>query len=622
MSASDIATLVKQAVDIVDVIGQVVPLRRNGNRHLGLCPFHQEKTPSFQVDAGSQFYHCFGCGSGGDVLSFVMKHQNLSFGEAVEYLAERYHIALPQKDPTHSSPGSVTEASRKEREQLYRILQEAADFFYKQLHHGEPGKIARDYLSKRRLPPHIVETERIGYAPNQWDSLRRHLEHQGIDPELGVKAGLLSKGAKDRIFDRFRNRLIFPIMDEREHVVAFGGRSLAGELPGAGNASASDGQNEPKYLNSPETPIYHKGRMLYQLAKARDACRKVRQTIVVEGYMDLLAFHAQGFYRVVATLGTALTLHQVRLLSRMCDEVVLAYDADEAGEKAILRALPLFLQEELAVTCLRFPEGMDPDDFLKASGLEGFETLLQKRNDLGVYVLEKGLNGWDGTSSGKARVLAELQPVLEAVRQPVLKSEYSRLLAERLSLSETVIERQVQHGKRSTEKYSRPFRQAPLPKTSQNYSLEENILRLMIKYPDLIEEVKSFEAVEYFEQPRLKAVAEVLLRTPHPPENSFDAAAVYDLLEESEQKELFTKFLLESGDLSDARVQLHDWLEALRSAKTRSKRFGSLNEALLRAQHEGDATQIKVLLAQLQSLYSVKKGAKKHRKNVEGDKNR
>jgi DNA primase len=247
-----------------------------------------------------------------------------------------------------------------------------------------------------------VETERLGYALPQWDGLVKHLQDRRVDPNLGVKAGLLSRSTRDqaKFYDRFRNRLMFPIRDERGRVVAFGGRILAGETG-----------DEPKYLNSPEHPVFQKGRMLYQLSRAREACRQVRQVVLVEGYMDLLAFHAQDFYRVAATLGTALTPHQVRLLSRHFEEVVLAYDGDEAGERAMRRALPLFLQEELAVSCIRFPDRMDPDDFLRSKGLTAFEGLLQRREDLGAYAVGKTLETWDGTVTGKARVLAELQPI-------------------------------------------------------------------------------------------------------------------------------------------------------------------------------------------------------------------
>jgi len=417
---SDAATLVKEAADIVDVVGQVVKLRRVGNRYLGLCPFHQEKTPSFQVDAENQLYYCFGCGSGGDILSFVMKSQNIAFGEALQSLAERYHVHLPEEEPSHAQ-----REAKREADGLYLVLEAANQFFTGQLHHSPAGELARRTIEQRGLPARVVEEQRLGYAPNRWDGLLQHLRQSGLDPQLGVKAGLLVISAGERLYDRFRHRLIFPITNDRGKVVAFGGRSLDG--------------SDPKYLNSPETALYHKGRMLYNLGRAREACRQTRQVVLVEGYMDLLAFHCQGFYRVVATLGTALTAQQVRLLARLADEVVLLYDADAAGERAMIRALPLFLQERLAVTCPKLPAGMDPDDFLKAEGLEGLDRILRDRQDLGQVAVEQILAGWDGTTAGKTTIIDELQPLLDAVQQPVLYDEYLRLAGGRLALSAAVI---------------------------------------------------------------------------------------------------------------------------------------------------------------------------------------
>lgn len=592
MIGSDLATLVKQAVDIVEVVGQVVPLRRAGSRHVGLCPFHHEKTPSFYVDSSSQMYHCFGCGAGGDVLSFVMKHQNFSFVDAIQYLADRFHINLPKKEPLNPESARLAEAFKSEQEQLYKVMELATDFFSRQLHLPEIGKPARDYLHKRALPPGLVETERLGYALPQWDGLLKHLQGCKIDLDLGTKAGLLAKSSRDqaRSYDRFRNRVIFPIRDERRRVVAFGGRILT-----------SEAQDEPKYLNSPENPVFHKGRMLYQFARAQEACRQVRQVVLVEGYMDLLAFHAQGFYRVVATLGTALTPHQVRLLSRHVDEVVLAYDGDEAGGRAMLRALPLFLQEELAVSCIRFPEQMDPDDFLRTKGLVAFEELVQRREDLGAYAIRKGLENWDGTMTGKAKVLAELQPICQSTRQPVLKAEYLRLIADRLSVSETVIRRQLQHEAHHRNRpQAAPRPPAPLG-FAQSYSLEENILRIMIQRPDMIEKVKESGAIGCFQETGLKSIAEVVTQTPYPPEGEFRPSAVHDRLLESELKECFTRLLLDPFDLSDAPLQLQDWLDAVLKRGPK-QRWLDLREALRQAEQTGDPVQIRKLLAEIQGL--------------------
>ena len=328
------------------------------------------------------------------------------------------------------------------------------------------------------------------------------MKKSGIEPALAVKAGLLIQSSNDssKFFDRFRNRLIFPIRDERDTIVAFGGRILS-----------QDEKNEPKYLNSPETPVYHKGRMLYQYAVARQACRKVRQALLVEGYMDLLAFHAKGFHRVAATLGTALTSQQVQLLSRMCDEVVLAYDGDDAGERAMLRALPLFLLEELSVSCIRFPHGLDPDDYLKKFGLAELERLIDHREELGTYAVRKAVSTWDGSSAGRVRIFSELQPIFQSVRQPLLKSEYLRIIADRFSITEKVAEAQLLHEKRGRPESGRThFRSVNYPKPPQIESLEEKILRLMIKYPALVECVRESDALGCFEESKLAAMAGLL----------------------------------------------------------------------------------------------------------------
>ena len=591
MTDSGIATLVKQAVDIVEVISQAVHLRRSGNRHVGLCPFHQEKTPSFQVDADNQLYYCFGCGTGGDVLSFVMKHQNLTFTDAVKYLADRYNIQLPQKD--HAVRSDLLLASQEERRRILAAVECAADFFYRQLHVAPEGRVAREYVAGRGLPEEVVESQKLGYAPARWDGLFEHLKKNGIEPALAVKAGLLSKSSSDsaKFFDRFRNRLIFPIRDERGAIVAFGGRILSEDEP-----------NEPKYLNSPETPVYHKGRMLYQYGVARQACRQVRQALLVEGYMDLLAFHAKGFHRVAATLGTALTSQQVRLLSRMCDEVVLAYDGDDAGERAMLRALPLFLLEELSVSCIRFPDGLDPDDFLKKFGMAELERLIDHREELGTYAVRKAVSAWDGSSAGRARIFSELQPIFQSVRQPVLKSEYLRITAERFSITEEVAEAQLLHEKRGRPDSGRwQSGSFNYPKPLQIESLEEKVLRLMIRYPALVECVRESDALCCFEESKLAAMAGLLCQAGFCSAEEYSPSSLYDLLRESDLQELYTRYLLEPYELEEPEIQLRDWLEALlkRMAKKRNK---ELEQCLREAERKGDRAQITNILVEIRNL--------------------
>jgi DNA primase len=583
---SDIASLVKQAVDIVEVIGRAVRLRRSGNRHIGLCPFHQEKTPSFQVDAENQLYYCFGCQSGGDVLSFATKHQNLAFPDAVKYLADRYNIPLPQKE--HAARGDIEERGR-----ILAAIECAADFFYARLHFAPDGKAAREYIDKRGLPAEVVESQRLGYAPPRWDGLFEHLKKNGIEPLLAAKAGLLSRSSNDssKFFDRFRNRLIFPIRDERDIIVAFGGRILS-----------QDEQNEPKYLNSPETPVYHKGKMLYQYSSARQACRQVRQALLVEGYMDLLAFHAKGFYRVAATLGTALTSQQVRLLSRMCDEVVLAYDGDDAGEKAMLRALPFFLSEELSVSCIRFPDGLDPDDFLKKFGLTELERLIDRREELGTYAVRKAVSTWDGSSAERVRIFSELQPIFRDVRQPLLKSEYLRIIADRFSITAEVSEAQLLHEKRGRpDPGRRRSGSVNSRKPLEINSPEEGIVRIMITYPALVECVRESDALGCFEESKLAAMAGLLCQAGFCTPREHSPSSLYDLLRESDLHELYTRYVMEPYELEEPEIQLQDWLGALLK-RIEKMRKNELKQSLREAESKGDRAQITDILRKIRNL--------------------
>ncbi len=593
MTVSGIATLVKQAVDIVDVIGRAVKLRRSGNRHTGLCPFHQEKTPSFQVDAENQLYHCFGCGAGGDVISFVMKHQNLTFTDAVKYLSDRYNIPLPQQD--NESDSALLLAGRKEREEILAVVECACEFFYRQLRMSEEGRVARDYIVKRELPQEVVEAQRLGFAPARWDGVLQYFRKKGFGPELGVKAGLLGQGSGDpsKFYDRFRNRLIFPITDERGRTVAFGGRSLsAGE------------QNEPKYLNSPETPVYHKGRMLYQYGAAREACRQVRQVVLVEGYMDLLAFHAKGFFRVTATLGTALTAQQVRLLARISDEVVLAYDGDDAGEKAMLRALPIFLQEEVPVSCIRFPDGMDPDDFLKKHGISGFEELLGRRAELGAYAVRKAMDDWDGSAAARTKIFSELQGIFQSARQPLLRAEYLHLIADRFSISEELARAELEHDRRGKgEKGPRSYRPAPCIPKVETESLEEKILRLIVKHPQLAGTVRECGALGCFRESKLCEIAKVLCRAGFCETGEFSSSQIYDLLAQADLQELYTRYLLEPYELEEPEIQLSGWLNALLVNECKRKRM-ELVRVLREAEQQGDTDRIRTIQLEIMALTS------------------
>ena len=341
--------------DIVEVISQYVPLKQKGSSYFGLCPFHNEKTPSFSVNSEKQFYYCFGCGAAGNVFGFLMEMENCDFPEAMKRLAERANIALPEPERS-----AEMLAMQKQRELLLEIHRVSGRFYYDCLQ-GAEGEAARAYLQKRQLDPRIARKFGIGYSPDRYDALLGHLREKGFAMGDILKSGLVLENKDGKGYhDRFRGRLMFPIFDVQGRVVGFGGRILA--------------KGEPKYLNSPETLLFSKSRNLYGLNFAKAA--KKRELILVEGYMDMLSIYQAGFHNVVASLGTAFNQEHARTLKRFADDIILLYDSDEAGTNAALRAIPVLVQNGFRVKVTQVPDGKDPDEFLKANGSAAFSKLL------------------------------------------------------------------------------------------------------------------------------------------------------------------------------------------------------------------------------------------------------
>lgn len=358
MDLNDAKEEIRERLDLVEIIGQHVALRRSGRRFVGLCPFHQDSAPSFSVDPERGFWHCFGCGEGGDLFSFVMRQEGVDFGEALRMLARQAGVQLertPQADER-----------RRRRDLLERAHELAREHFRRNLFQHPQAEAARNYLRARGLNRWAVTTFRLGYALDSWDDLLNVLAAEGINPAMAQEAGLVKPGERGGRYDTFRDRIMFPIDDPSGRTVAFGGRAL-------------DPENPAKYLNSPETPLFRKRRALYALPLAREEIARQRRAIMVEGYMDVIALHQAGVRNVVAGLGTALTREQLNLLARYADEVVLVYDADTAGARAALRNLEVFEGVDVAVSLVVLPEGLDPDDFVRSRGPEAFGELLEER---------------------------------------------------------------------------------------------------------------------------------------------------------------------------------------------------------------------------------------------------
>lgn len=349
---------IRSSVDIVDYINQFVSLKRVGKNYVGLCPFHAEKTPSFTVSPDKQLYHCFGCGAGGNVFNFVMQYEKVSFFEAVKRIAEFIGIELPK-------PERKDRWIETEFEELYEANRFAEEFFVKSLLKTSEGKKAMEYLYKRGVNDATIAKFGIGYSPEQWDALVQHAIKQGFSLELLEKVGVIIKKEDGSYYDRFRGRIIFPIFSITGRIIAFGGRRL------------KDDENIPKYINSPETKIYTKSKVLYGLYQGRDSIRKKGYAILVEGYMDCISLFQAGVENVVASGGTALTEEQVRLISNYTNTIYFIYDADSAGAKAMMRGIDLILAQGIDVYIVNLPEGEDPDSFIKKHPVSEFDKLIE-----------------------------------------------------------------------------------------------------------------------------------------------------------------------------------------------------------------------------------------------------
>ncbi|MFC1839015.1 DNA primase [Thermodesulfobacteriota bacterium] len=415
---------IKRSSDIVELIGQYVQLKKTGMNHLGLCPFHSEKDPSFTVSQSKQRFHCFGCKTGGDIFSFWMEYHKVSFPQAMKELAERYHISLPERKMT---PSQKRELDLKEI--LIRINNAAAGYYNYILEKADVGKTGQEYFNKRLLSRETISKFKLGYALEGWDGLTGFLRKKQVDLQKAEQAGLLIPKKNGGYYDRFRGRVIFPIFSMEGQVVGFGGRVLDDSLP--------------KYLNTPETPVFHKGELLYGLNSAYKQIRETGRAVIVEGYTDVLALNNHGFYAAVATLGTALTSNHIRKLKGFTREVVVVFDSDTAGKDAAVKSLPLFLNEGLSAKIMVLPEGDDPDSFINRNGLEDFLKYLDKSIPMFDFFMESRLSGGDGNISDQVEILREILPVLSEITSDLQRSVYIQNLSEKCGISETIILEEV-----------------------------------------------------------------------------------------------------------------------------------------------------------------------------------
>ena len=494
---------VRSRADIVEIVGAHVRLRRAGRNFVGLCPFHNEKTPSFSVNAERGFFHCFGCGAGGSVFNFIMRVEGLTFPEAVRSLARKYGVTLPEHDQSGPAAG--------EREAMLKANEVAAEFFAHVLWNSTDGAVARDYLKSRGISVETARAFMIGFAPSRPASLAKALERRGLR-DAGVKVGLVRKDG-DGAYDMFRARVMFPIRDAQGRVLAFGGRVLDASLP--------------KYINSPESPLYSKARTLYGLFEARqaissNAAAAKDRAIIVEGYFDVIALWQAGFKEAVAGCGTALTVEQLRVLSRYTKNVIACFDGDAAGRKASMRALEIFLQAGLLGRGIFIPSGFDPDTFIRERGAAAFAELADKSELLVDYFLSLQAGEARGSIAERARAAQRVAEMLKLVDDPFQFDLLARKAADLLSIGEEVLRKEAR-GRQSRPAPSRFSRAGAAPGAENRPATpgggdagskaEIGLVAIALLHPELRADIGQSGATANFEEIRLGGVLADLCRT-------------------------------------------------------------------------------------------------------------
>lgn len=557
--------------DIVTLIDTYVPLKKAGREYQACCPFHNEKTPSFTVSPAKQFYHCFGCGAHGTALSFMMEYQRLEFREAVEELARQAGVDVPEEIGGDSDGG--------ERRELFALMEQAQKYFRDGLRNYAN---AVDYLKGRGLNKEVVNRFGIGYAPEGWRGLVDALGKQGANEKLIIKAGLAARReGKTEAYDRFRNRITFPIRDSRGRIIGFGGRTI--------------GEDTAKYLNSPETPLFHKGRHLYGLYELRQACRDVQRVMVVEGYMDVVALAQNGVPYSVATLGTATTEEHLNTLSRMTPEILFCFDGDRAGRsaawRAVERALPV-LRDGCELRFMFLPQGEDPDSLIRAEGHEAFEARLSRDAvPLSRFLLDHLKSEVDLTSlDGKARLIELARPHVAQIKAPAFRQLFLRQLAEMAGLAVNELEA-VLGGAPVL-----PSRPAPKKKReSAGMTPVRRAIQLLLEQPSLANEAEGLTELRTMDMAGLPLLLEMIELLQANPE--FTAANVLEHWRGRDEERHLSKLAAQKPEFEEANLvaEFHDCLKRLRayaSAERLEILLGYSRERELTAEEKSELNQL------------------------------
>ena len=587
--SEDVINQIRDRIDIAEVIGQHVSLTRAGQNLKGLCPFHQEKTPSFTVSSSRQIFHCFGCGAGGNVFSFLMRITGSSFPDTVRELGQKVGIEVKESGGSVGSSGTRS----SQIEQLNRAV---GTWFQENLHDRAIGALAREYLASRGIEAPVIERFGIGYAPSDWDLLSKALAKRGFSASELAAAGLtVAREHSSGFYDRFRNRVMFPITDLHRRVVGFGGRIL--------------GEGAPKYLNSPDTPLFKKGQTLFALEVAREAVARLKTVIVVEGYFDAIALHQAGLTHTVATLGTALTHEHIQVLRRFASKAVLLFDPDQAGVRAALRGLDLFVNSGMGVTVVTLPDGEDPDTYVRKEGSEAFAQLEAQAPSLLDFALEQSLKAAESsTLEERIRSVDEVLRILQKSEHPIEREERIRLVAERLGVNQQrLIERYPALIQKPVSRLTTGRREpAPSIQLFKGAPEERDLVFLLLQGQLSPADVRRLRP-ETFSVPACRVIVETALASLDRDGRVGLRNLLDSLIDHPKCGTVATELSMREDHFDDVRAHVKGCLDTL-DRKRAEAVLRELIAQLKEAEREGRAEEAKLLNARVNELRMQKAG--------------
>ena len=570
--------------DIVDVVSESVILKQSGRNFFGLCPFHSEKTPSFSVNADKQIFHCFGCSAGGNALSFVMKYHGISFPEAVRMLARKYNVVIETES---MDPAKIEQVLVKES--LFRLNKKVMGFYSGFLSDKSRGGAAINYLEKRGMTTDIIDEFQLGVSYDTWDAAVNFLKKEKVTRKIAVNSGLiLPRKQGNGYYDRFRNRLMFPIFDINMQVAGFGGRVMDDAMP--------------KYMNSPETPVYSKSRILYGLHAAKQYCRREGVVYIVEGYFDFLSLYQHGIKNCVASLGTALTQEHVRILKGYASKMILVFDSDDAGINAAKRSIQIFIKEGVDTRILVLPGKNDPDSFVMKHGQASFLSLAAQAKTIMQFLLGLAMDTHGLSVEGRIKILDEMKQHLALIQDTALRSLYVRELSETLNIDEKAVLEKVRDAVQKDTKQSPLMAEHEDEEVLVSDPREKQILSIMLSYPELIPEVVKKDVLSCFYSERFQGIAKKIIATKL--DKDAFVTNVMAKIEDNRDQELIASLAMDdfSGN-EDIAQTTHSLMN--RIIKIRKKNENILTTKIISAEKGCDANVTELLRKKQQEIQQL-----------------